>query len=536
MNIRMRHSFFSLLYVFCTVCFSQIQPPTKNEVLHALKIATRFFDENINSEGRFVWCYTLDGSRRWGEMEAYPTMAWLQGQGTVQMGETFLDLYESTHDHYYLHLAFKVARVVIDGQLNCGGWNYMIDAAGEESLRRWYETIGKNGWRLEEFHHYYGNATFDDGVTYNCGMFLLRLEILKPTPEVRGALEKLVKFVKESQYPIGAWPQRYPHPDSLYKAGYPLYPRYYTFNDDVTFNNIRFLLVYYKLFGDTTVVTYIKRGMDFYILSQLPPPQAGWAMQYSFDLRPVAARSYEPASLDPIVTGKHIEALVKFYEVTGCRTYLDCIPPAIHWLESVVLEKQNGSVVVPKFVEVGSNEPLFTHRRGSNVRYGRYYFDKSPENTLIHYRSTRFLALDLIKEEYKRICTTTIPLRMELSIPSIDTLHDSVRKFHALRSYLTLPSERLNPKIEVSSKEVLDLVTQIQRERIWSTQHAWISNPYKGDPPTGDSSTTTYSQTSVGDEYDTSPYESMDSTYYITTAVYIRNVRYLLEYLKKSQN
>jgi hypothetical protein len=35
----------------------------------------------------------------------------------------------------------------------------MIDFAGDRSLKEWYNTIGKNGWRLEEFQHYYGNDT-----------------------------------------------------------------------------------------------------------------------------------------------------------------------------------------------------------------------------------------------------------------------------------------------------------------------------------------------------------------------------------------
>ena len=51
---------------------------------------------------------------------------------------------------------------VIWAQLPVGGWNYVADYAGEQSLKDWYATVGKNGWRLEEFQHYWGNATFDD--------------------------------------------------------------------------------------------------------------------------------------------------------------------------------------------------------------------------------------------------------------------------------------------------------------------------------------------------------------------------------------
>ena len=31
----------------------------------------------------------------------------------------------------------------IGGNLECGGWNYVFDFAGENSLKEWYETVGK---------------------------------------------------------------------------------------------------------------------------------------------------------------------------------------------------------------------------------------------------------------------------------------------------------------------------------------------------------------------------------------------------------
>lgn len=68
---------------------------------------------------------------------------------------------------------------MIWGQLECGGWNYVFDFAGENSLKSWYDTVGKNGWRLEEFQHYYGNATYDDAGTMEAAKFLLRMYVEK---------------------------------------------------------------------------------------------------------------------------------------------------------------------------------------------------------------------------------------------------------------------------------------------------------------------------------------------------------------------
>lgn len=72
-----------------------------------------------------------------------------------------------------------MANTLIWGQLECGGWNYVFDFAGENSLKSWYDTVGKNGWRLEEFQHYYGNATYDDAGTMEAAKFLLRMYVEK---------------------------------------------------------------------------------------------------------------------------------------------------------------------------------------------------------------------------------------------------------------------------------------------------------------------------------------------------------------------
>ncbi len=121
-------------------------------------------------------------------MEAYPSMIWIQPPGTATVGHLFLDVYHATGDEYYYEAAREVALSLIAAQHPSGGWNYLHDFAGEESIRRWYDTIGKNGWRLEEFHHYYGNATFDDAGTAEASQFLLRMYLEKRDERIRRAI------------------------------------------------------------------------------------------------------------------------------------------------------------------------------------------------------------------------------------------------------------------------------------------------------------------------------------------------------------
>jgi hypothetical protein len=155
------------------------EAPSKAVALETMKKATTFMVEKAAYNGGYVWSYLPDFSRRWGEMEAFPTMIWVQPPGTGTMGHLFLDAYHATGDEYYYEAACKAAQALIAVQHPAGGWNYIGDMAGEASLKKWYDTIGKNGWRLEEFQHYYGNATFDDAGTAESSQFLLRLYVEK---------------------------------------------------------------------------------------------------------------------------------------------------------------------------------------------------------------------------------------------------------------------------------------------------------------------------------------------------------------------
>ena len=204
----------------------------------------------------------------------------------------------------------------------------MADFGGERSLREWYDTIGKNAWRLEEFQHYWGNATFDDAGTAEASKFLLRMYVEKRDPKYKPALDKAIKFVLDSQYPIGAWPQRYPLKSEFSHHGKPDYTSYLTFNDDVAAENIDFLLKCYQALGDRRLLDPISRGMNAFIVTQQGPPQPGWALQYTLDLKPAGARTYEPDALVTHTTARNIELLIEFYRLTGDTKFLARVPEA----------------------------------------------------------------------------------------------------------------------------------------------------------------------------------------------------------------
>jgi len=286
------------------------------------------------------------------------------------MGHLFLDAFHATGDEYYYRAAEQVASALTWGQHPSGGWNYVVDFGGDRSLRDWYATVGRNAWRLEEFQHYYGNATFDDAGTSEASQLMLRMHLEKKSDEFRPPLDKAIRFVLDSQYPVGGWPQRYPR---TVLRGLPDYTSHITFNDDVAGENIKFLIMVWQTMGDKRVIDPIKRAMDCFKATQQPKPQAAWGLQHTVgDLKPAAARSYEPLAFVTHTTANNISQLMNFYELTGDRSYLERIGEALDWLDTVKLPPgvANAQRTHPTFIEIGTNRPLYVHRRGSNVVNG----------------------------------------------------------------------------------------------------------------------------------------------------------------------
>jgi PelA/Pel-15E family pectate lyase len=507
---------------------------TKDDALAAMKRASRFMVEKAATRGGYVWSYLPDFSRRWGEMEAYLSMIWVQPPGTGTMGHLFLDAYHATGDDYYYQAAVKAAGALIAIQHPTGGWNYLGDFAGEKSIRRWYDTIGKNGWRLEEFQHYYGNATFDDAGTSEASQFLLRLYLERKDKRFKPALDRAIAFVLASQYPVGGWPQRWPKAPEHRNKGLPDYTGYITFNDDVAGENIKFLTMVWQTLGDPRALPAIRRAMDCFIACQQPKPQPAWGLQHSYpDLKPAGARTYEPKAFTTHTTAQNITSLLDFYELTGDVKYLARIPEALDWLAAVKLPDSvmPGKPRWPTFIEVGTNQPLYVHRRGSNVVNGEYYVDRNPEHTVVHYSSFRSVPLDALRRRYDKLRATppeqasrNSPLKGGRKVlPKYFTTGDiSV-------SDLNVNVLKANPGA-VSSDAAAKVIAALNREGWWPTELKAMSHPYIGDgsktPAPGD-----YSETRVGDMTDTSPYVDEHPLIGISTGAYIENMATLIRFV-----
>ncbi len=251
---------------------------SRAEIESAMKRATSFMVEKVATNGGYVWAYLPDKSRRWGEIEAYPSMVWVQPPGTATMGHLFLDAFHATGDPILLPRG----------------------RAGGRSL----DPRPASKRRLELFHRLRRprldpplvrddrpECLADGGIPASfatmrrstmpgrrrrcssCSASMLE----KRDPKYRAPLDKAIRFVLDSQYPNGGWPQRWPA-----DPGFPAYASHITFNDDVAAENIRFLLMVRQVLGERRVLDPIRRAMNVFLVTQQPAPQAGWALQHDF--------------------------------------------------------------------------------------------------------------------------------------------------------------------------------------------------------------------------------------------------------------
>lgn len=562
-----------------------LPPSPKADATDALKRATQYMDDTVSYQGGYVWSYSPDLKQTFGEMEAYRTMVWIQPPGTPSVGHVYLDAYHATGDERHWRAAERTATALMAAQHASGGWNYIYDFAGEASLKKWYDTIGKNGWRLEEFQHYYGNATFDDAGTAVASQFLLRMYLEKREARYLPAVQKAIDFVVNAQFgpeygvASGGWPQRFPHfPGAVSSMPLPNpeqvpagaragmedgdYTLHVTFNDDVMGENIKFLTLCVMALGETRLLPNIQRAMECMRLMQQPGPQAGWGLQHlsrEKDGRPAGspagARSYEPRSLATHTTQTNIRQMFNYFQLTGDRKYLARIPEAIAWLKSCPLPADAATVnpllaggrTHPTFVELGTNDGLYVHRYGSNIHNGAYYVDKNYTNTVSHYSAGRQIDIAGLEATYNKLNGMTDAAVAELAARSplkVSAGGKSLPKYFSIREvdFPDLFTGAIMATPAVPESEVSTLLTELGTRNYWTSPVPEIVNPYLADGPATPYTGTAYRSKHVGDVYDTSPYPAdnppevppyvkKDKPQFIVTAEWIRRMGRLIAFV-----
>ena len=113
------------------------------EACETMKKAAGYYFREVSTKGGYLFEYTVDMKHRYGEMPARDSQIWVQDPATPGVGQVYLDAYEATGESLFLEAADAAARALIRGQLECGGWNYIIDFK-PGSIDDWYANEGNH--------------------------------------------------------------------------------------------------------------------------------------------------------------------------------------------------------------------------------------------------------------------------------------------------------------------------------------------------------------------------------------------------------
>lgn len=286
------------------------------------------FMKSLAIEGGYVYHYSMDGKEKWGEGKTDDRTIEVQPPGTPAVGMSFLRAYRITKNKDFLKAAEEAANALILGQNELGGWVHKI----------YFDRPTRK------------KVSFDDNQTQSAISFLMELDQEIARPTLTEAVKKALDMMLESQLDNGGWPHQYPWQGN--------YHDYATFNDQGINDCIRVMIEADSYYKKEDINKSLHKVGRFLMISQLPPPQPGWAQQYNEFLQPAWARTFEPPSVCPYASVNNINSLIDLYEHTGRRNYLEPIPDAIKWLKESRLPNGKWG----RFLELGTNKPLYYDR------------------------------------------------------------------------------------------------------------------------------------------------------------------------------
>ena len=133
------------------------------------------------------------------------------------------------------------------------------------------------------------------------------------------------------------------------------------------------------------------------MISQLPPPQPGWAQQYNEYLQPAWARTFEPPAVCPSASVQNIHSLIDLYLHTGQGKFLEPIPDAIRWLKASRLPNGKWG----RFLELGTNKALYYDR--GRIRVDSLHQLSLERSTGYGYEVNLKEALDAVELRFKQV-------------------------------------------------------------------------------------------------------------------------------------
>lgn len=452
------------LAVYLLACF-QLPPswaadgePTAADVLAAMKKAATYYHGQVASHGGYVYFYSPDLSERFGEGTASSDQIWVQPPGTPTVGMAYIEAYRATTDEFYLNAATETAEALIYGQLESGGWTNCID-------------FDPKGQRTAQYRNGKGkgknNSSLDDDQTQSAIRFLVKLDQVYEfkNDKIHDAVTIALDALLAAQYSNGAFPQVWTGPvDQSIPSKQADFPKYdwrtegriknywdmYTLNDGLVGSVSTLLIEAYETYEDERYLTALKKLGDFLILAQLPSPQPAWAQQYNYEMNPIWARRFEPAAVAGRESQDAIETLLKIFNVTRDKKYLEPIPKAVNYLEASILS--DGQLA--RYYEMQTNRPLYMNRNGKD--YFLTYDDKDLPD---HYGWKTDQKLEHLKNEYRKLVSSPKTIRANRKVsadrvkPILESLDDEGRWITTFSDQKLVGDQRFHPGDQYISSE-----------------------------------------------------------------------------------
>ena len=340
----------------------------------SMKRAATFYRTQVAVHGGYVYYYSPDLTKRMGEGVATPNQIWVQPPGTPTVGMAYLAAWRATGDKFYFEAARAAAEGLIYGQFSSGGWTNAVEIDPQRA--------GANPGRKKD-----GNSTLDDGISQSAIRFLAQLDQALEFKDA--AVHEAVRFALDSllaaQFANGAFPQVWTGTVpvvAVKKASFPAYDwrtegriknywDMFTLNDGLVGTVTTTLLEVHSIYRDDKYKAAVIKLGDFLILAQLPEPQPAWSQQYNHDMQPIWARRFEPAAVTGGESQDALETLLKIYQVTGDKKFLEPFPRALAWLKRSQLPDGR----LARYYELQTNKPLYMTRSGK--QYSLTYDDAS---------------------------------------------------------------------------------------------------------------------------------------------------------------
>jgi hypothetical protein len=127
-----------------------------------------------------------------------------------------------------------------------------------------------------------------------------------------------------------------------------------------------------------------------------------------------------------------IDMLLRFYQLTGDKRFLERVPAAFEFLEKIKLDEEliklsgkklnPGDILCPTFIDPNTLEPFFLKRVGESLKSGGYEKSDIKLGLQQGYSSVRVIALGRMKAAFEKLKKTPVEqIRATSPLTSVST-------------------------------------------------------------------------------------------------------------------